>query len=196
VPYQIVSGDNGDAWVESRARNSPPARSRLHPAEDEGNRREFPGREVSQAVITVPAIHDSQRQATKDAGKIAGWRCCASSTSRRRPPWPTPGQEAWHDRGLRLGGGTFDISVLEIGDGVFEVNRPMATPPRREDFDARSSTTWPTSSKGAGHRLRKESPCAAAPEGSGRKAKIELSSSVQTEVNLPSSPPTPPGRST
>jgi molecular chaperone DnaK len=124
---------------------------RVHPAEDERNRRELPRRESDQAVITVPAyFNDSQRQATKDAGKIAGLEVLRIINE------PTAAALAY---GLEkkdtktiavydLGGGTFDISILEIGDGVFEVKSTNGdTFLGGEDFDMRSSTTSPRSSK-------------------------------------------------
>jgi molecular chaperone DnaK len=95
VPYEIVKADNGDAWVKGPREVFAVADLGLHPAEDEGDRRGYLGEKSTQAVITVPAyFNDAQRQATKDAGKIAGSRCCASSTSRPRPRWPT----AWTRR--------------------------------------------------------------------------------------------------
>ena len=141
VPYKIVLGPNGDAWVEVGRRSTAQPDFRLHPAEDEGDRRVLPRREGEQAVITVPAyFNDAQRQATKDAGKIAGLEVLRIINE------PTAAALAYglDKSGTKtiavydLGGGTFDISILEIDEGLFEVKSTNGdTFLGGEDFDMR-----------------------------------------------------------
>ncbi len=143
VPYNIVKADNGDAWVESRGKKYSPSQISAYTLTKMKETAErYLGEPVTQAVITVPAyFNDSQRQATKDAGKIAASKCCASSTSRRAPRrrlWLGQEGSRHHCWVYDLGGGTFDVSILEIGDGVFEVKSTNGdTFLGGEDFDMR-----------------------------------------------------------
>src|ERR1700677_976730 len=142
VPYGIVRGDNGDAWVEARSEKYPPGQiSAFILGKMKETAESYLGEKVTQAVITVPAyFNDAQRQATKDAGKIAGLdvlRIINEPTAAALAygmDKKTTGTIAVYD----LGGGTFDISVLEIGDGVFEVKSTNGdTFLGGEDFDKR-----------------------------------------------------------
>jgi molecular chaperone DnaK len=191
VPYKIVSGDNGDAWVEAHGKNYSPSQVSafiLQKMKETAER--YLGETVTQAVITVPAyFNDSQRQATKDAGKIAGLEVLRIINE------PTAAALAY---GLEkkgsgtvavydLGGGTFDISVLEIGDGVFEVKSTNGdTFLGGEDFDARIIDYLADEfKKEQGMDLRGDKLALQRLKEAAEKAKIELSSSQQTEVNLP-----------
>jgi molecular chaperone DnaK len=190
VPYQIVTGDNGDAWVESHGKKYSPSQiSAFILQKMKETAENYLGEKVTQAVITVPAyFNDSQRQATKDAGKIAGWKCCASSTNRpRRPRLRLEKKGSGYIAVYDLGGGTFDISVLEIGDGVFEVKSTNGdTFLGGEDFDARIIDYLADEfRKEQGIDLRKDKLALQRLKEAAEKAKIELSSSMQTEVNLP-----------
>ncbi|OWJ66608.1 molecular chaperone DnaK [Inquilinus limosus] len=191
VPYQIVSGDNGDAWVESRGQKYAPSQiSAFTLMKMKETAEAFLGEKVTQAVITVPAyFNDSQRQATKDAGKIAGLEVLriineptAAALAYGLDKKAT-GTIAVYD----LGGGTFDISVLEIGDGVFEVKSTNGdTFLGGEDFDAKIIDYLAEEfKKEQGIDLRKDRLALQRLKEAAEKAKIELSSSVQTEVNLP-----------
>ncbi|WP_343712372.1 molecular chaperone DnaK [Inquilinus sp.] len=191
VPYQIVSGDNGDAWVESRGQKYAPSQiSAFTLMKMKETAEAFLGEKVTQAVITVPAyFNDSQRQATKDAGKIAGLevlRIINEPTAAALAyglDKKASGTIAVYD----LGGGTFDISVLEIGDGVFEVKSTNGdTFLGGEDFDAKIIDYLAEEfKKEQGIDLRKDRLALQRLKEAAEKAKIELSSSVQTEVNLP-----------
>jgi molecular chaperone DnaK len=191
VPYQIVTGDNGDAWVESHGKKYSPSQiSAFILQKMKETAENYLGEKVTQAVITVPAyFNDSQRQATKDAGKIAGLEVLRIINE------PTAAALAY---GLEkkgsgviavydLGGGTFDISVLEIGDGVFEVKSTNGdTFLGGEDFDARIIDYLADEfRKEQGIDLRKDKLALQRLKEAAEKAKIELSSSMQTEVNLP-----------
>ena len=191
VPYQIVSGDNGDAWVESRGQKYAPSQiSAFTLMKMKETAEAFLGEKVTQAVITVPAyFNDSQRQATKDAGKIAGLEVLriineptAAALAYGLDKKAT-GTIAVYD----LGGGTFDISVLEIGDGVFEVKSTNGdTFLGGEDFDAKIIDYLADEfKKEQGIDLRRDKLALQRLKEAAEKAKIELSSSVQTEVNLP-----------
>ncbi|WP_225770465.1 molecular chaperone DnaK [Inquilinus sp. Marseille-Q2685] len=191
VPYQIVSGDNGDAWVESRGQKYAPSQiSAFTLMKMKETAEAFLGEKVTQAVITVPAyFNDSQRQATKDAGKIAGLevlRIINEPTAAALAyglDKKASGTIAVYD----LGGGTFDISILEIGDGVFEVKSTNGdTFLGGEDFDAKIIDYLAEEfKKEQGIDLRKDRLALQRLKEAAEKAKIELSSSVQTEVNLP-----------
>lgn len=191
VPYQIVSGDNGDAWVESRGQKYAPSQISAFTLQKMKETAEaFLGEKVTQAVITVPAyFNDSQRQATKDAGKIAGLevlRIINEPTAAALAyglDKKASGTIAVYD----LGGGTFDISVLEIGDGVFEVKSTNGdTFLGGEDFDAKIIDYLAEEFKREqGIDLRRDRLALQRLKEAAEKAKIELSSSVQTEVNLP-----------
>jgi molecular chaperone DnaK len=191
VPYKIVSGDNGDAWVESRGKKYSPSQiSAFILQKMKETAENYLGDKVTQAVITVPAyFNDSQRQATKDAGRIAGLEVLRIINE------PTAAALAY---GLEkkgsgiiavydLGGGTFDVSVLEIGDGVFEVKSTNGdTFLGGEDFDARIMDYLAEEfRKENGIDLRKDRLALQRLKDAAEKAKIELSSSMQTEINLP-----------
>ena len=191
VPYKITGGDNGDAWVESRGKKYAPAQISAFVLQKMKETAEaYLGETVTEAVITVPAyFNDSQRQATKDAGKIAGLEVLRIINE------PTAAALAY---GLEqkksgtiavydLGGGTFDISVLEIGDGVFEVKSTNGdTFLGGEDFDKRVIDYLADEfKKEQGIDLRNDRLALQRLKEAAEKAKIELSSSMQTEVNLP-----------
>jgi molecular chaperone DnaK len=191
VPYKIVSGDNGDAWVESRGKKYAPSQISAFILQKMKETAEaFLGETVTQAVITVPAyFNDSQRQATKDAGKIAGLEVLRIINE------PTAAALAYgmEKKGsgtiavYDLGGGTFDISVLELGDGVFEVKSTNGdTFLGGEDFDKRIIDYLADEfRKEQGIDLRTDRLALQRLKEAAEKAKIELSSSMQTEVNLP-----------
>ncbi|HLB79854.1 MAG TPA: molecular chaperone DnaK [Dongiaceae bacterium] len=191
VPYMIISGDNGDAWVEAHGKKYSPSQiSAFILQKMKDTAENHLGEKVTQAVITVPAyFNDSQRQATKDAGKIAGLevlRIINEPTAAALAyglDKKNSGTIAVYD----LGGGTFDISVLEIGDGVFEVKSTNGdTFLGGEDFDARIIDYLADEfKKEQGIDLRKDRLALQRLKEAAEKAKIELSSAVQTEVNLP-----------
>ena len=191
VPYNIVKADNGDAWVECRGKKYSPSEVSAFILQKMKETAEANlGEEVTQAVITVPAyFNDSQRQATKDAGKIAGLEVLRIINE------PTAASLAY---GLEkkqtgiiavydLGGGTFDVSVLEIGDGVFEVKSTNGdTFLGGEDFDQRIIDYLADEfKKEQGIDLRSDKLALQRLKEAAEKAKVELSSSMQTEVNLP-----------
>src|SRR5690349_3090098 len=191
VPYKIIPGDNGDAWVESRGKKYAPSQISAFILQKMKETAEaYLGETVEQAVITVPAyLNDSQRQATKDAGRIAGLEVLRIINE------PTAAALAYgmEKKGTGtiavydLGGGTFDISILEIGDGVFEVKSTNGdTFLGGEDFDARIIDYLADEfRKEQGIDLRKDRLALQRLKEAAEKAKIELSSSTQTEVNLP-----------
>ncbi len=191
VPYNIIKADNGDAWVESRGKKFAPSQISadiLTKMKETAER--YLGEPVTQAVITVPAyFNDSQRQATKDAGKIAGLevlRIINEPTAAALAyglDKKTSGTIAVYD----LGGGTFDVSVLEIGDGVFEVKSTNGdTFLGGEDFDMRIVDYLADEfKKEQAIDLRKDKLALQRLKEAAEKAKIELSSSIQTEINLP-----------
>jgi molecular chaperone DnaK len=191
VPYKIITGENGDAWVESRGKKYAPSQISAFILQKMKETAEaYLGETVTQAVITVPAyFNDSQRQATKDAGKIAGLEvlriineptAAALAYGMERKG---SGTIAVYD----LGGGTFDISVLEIGDGVFEVKSTNGdTFLGGEDFDKKIIDYLADEfKKDQGIDLRGDKLALQRLKEAAEKAKVELSSSVQTEVNLP-----------
>ena len=192
VPYKIVRADSGDAWVEARGqRYSPSQISAFILTKMKETAEAFLGEKVSQAVITVPAyFNDAQRQATKDAGRIAGLEVLRIINE------PTAAALAYgiaKQAGNKtiavydLGGGTFDVSVLEIGDGVFEVKSTNGdTFLGGEDFDMRLLNYLADEfKKENGIDLRKDKLALQRLKEAAEKAKIELSSAVQTEINLP-----------
>ncbi|MBB42592.1 MAG: molecular chaperone DnaK [Rhodospirillaceae bacterium] len=191
VPYSIVKADNGDAWIGSRDKKySPSEISAFILMKMKETAESHLGEEVSQAVITVPAyFNDSQRQATKDAGKIAGLEVLriinepTAASLAYGLDKKNSGTIAVYD----LGGGTFDISVLEIGDGVFEVKSTNGdTFLGGEDFDSRLIDYLADEfNKDQGIDLRSDKLALQRLKEGAEKAKIELSSSMQTEVNLP-----------
>ena len=191
VPYKIVKGDNGDAWVEARGdKYSPSQISAFILQKMEETAESYLGDTVTQAVITVPAyFNDAQRQATKDAGKIAGLEVLriineptAAALAYGLDKKKT-GTVAVYD----LGGGTFDISILEIGDGVFEVKSTNGdTHLGGEDFDLKIIDYLADEfKKDNGIDLRSDKLALQRLKEAAEKAKIELSSSTETEVNLP-----------
>jgi len=191
VPYAIVRGDNGDAWVEAKSQKYSPSQiSAFILGKMKETAEAYLGEPVTQAVITVPAyFNDSQRQATKDAGRIAGLEVLriinepTAAALAYGMDKKTAGTIAVYD----LGGGTFDISVLEIGDGVFEVKSTNGdTFLGGEDFDARVIDYFADEfRKEQGIDLRKDKLALQRLKEAAEKAKIELSSSKETEINLP-----------
>ncbi|MET3897655.1 molecular chaperone DnaK [Devosia sp. UYZn731] len=191
VPFKIVAADNGDAWVEaSGEKYSPSQVSAMILQKMKETAESYLGETVTQAVITVPAyFNDSQRQATKDAGKIAGLevlRIINEPTAAALAyglDKKNSGTIAVYD----LGGGTFDVSVLEIGDGVFEVKSTNGdTFLGGEDFDMRLVDYFADEfKKEQGIDLRSDKLALQRLKEAAEKAKIELSSSTQTEINLP-----------
>ncbi|NOZ33505.1 MAG: molecular chaperone DnaK [Alphaproteobacteria bacterium] len=191
VPYKIVKADNGDAWVEARGEKYSPSQvSAFILQKMKETAESFLGETVTQAVITVPAyFNDSQRQATKDAGKIAGLEVMRIINE------PTAAALAYgldkKEGGIiavyDLGGGTFDVSILEIGDGVFEVKSTNGdTFLGGEDFDMRLVDYLADEfKKEQGIDLRSDKLALQRLKEAAEKAKIELSSATQTEVNLP-----------
>ena len=191
VPYKIVRADNGDAWVEAQGKKySPSQTSAFILQKMKETAEKYLGEEVTQAVITVPAyFNDSQRQATKDAGQIAGLEVLRIINE------PTAAALAYglEKKGAGtvavydLGGGTFDISILEIGDGVFEVKSTNGdTFLGGEDFDKRIIDYLADEfKKEHGIDLREDRLALQRLKEAAEKAKIELSTAAQTEVNLP-----------
>ncbi len=191
VPYNIVKADNGDAWVDSRGTKYAPSQiSAFTLTKMKETAERYLGEPVTQAVITVPAyFNDSQRQATKDAGRIAGLEVLRIINE------PTAAALAYGlDKKQHgtiavydLGGGTFDVSVLEIGDGVFEVKSTNGdTFLGGEDFDMRIVDYLADEfKKEQGIDLRKDKLALQRLREAAEKAKIELSAGAQTEINLP-----------
>ena len=191
VPYKITRASNGDAWVEIEGKSYSPSQiSAFILQKMKETAESYLGAKVDQAVITVPAyFNDAQRQATKDAGKIAGLEVLriineptAAALAYGLDKSKT-GTIAVYD----LGGGTFDISILEIGDGVFEVKSTNGdTFLGGEDFDMRLVNYLADEfQKEQGIDLRRDKLALQRLKESAEKAKIELSSTTQTEINLP-----------
>src|SRR5919198_2949910 len=189
--YRIVSADNGDAWVELRGKRFSPAEiSAMILSKMKQTAEDYLGEQVTEAVITVPAyFNDGQRQATKDAGRIAGLdvqRIINEPTAAALAyglDKKSDEQIAVYD----LGGGTFDTSVLEIGQGVFEVNATNGdTHLGGDDFDQRV-IDWLADEfkKDQGIDLRQDRMALQRLKEAAEKAKIELSSTQSTEINLP-----------
>ncbi|MGL5445836.1 MAG: molecular chaperone DnaK [Rhabdaerophilum sp.] len=191
VPYSIVKADNGDAWVEAEGKKYSPSQiSAFTLMKMKETAEAYLGQGVTQAVITVPAyFNDAQRQATKDAGKIAGLevlRIINEPTAAALAyglDKKSSGTIAVYD----LGGGTFDVSILEIGDGVFEVKSTNGdTFLGGEDFDMRLVEYLADEfKKEQGIDLKKDKLALQRLKEAAEKAKIELSSALQTEINLP-----------
>lgn len=193
VPYKITEGENGDAWIEAHGkRYSPSQVSAFILQKMKETAENYLGTTVTQAVITVPAyFNDSQRQATKDAGRIAGLEVLRIINE------PTAAALAYglekKEKGAGivavydLGGGTFDVSILEIGDGVFEVKSTNGdTFLGGEDFDQRIIDYLADEfKKEQSIDLRKDRLALQRLKEAAEKAKIELSTSIQTEINLP-----------
>ncbi|HEY7124653.1 MAG TPA: molecular chaperone DnaK [Ktedonobacterales bacterium] len=191
VPFKVIEAENGDAWVEVMGkRYSPPEISAMILQKLKADAEAYLGERVQQAVITVPAyFNDAQRQATKDAGKIAGLDVMRIINE------PTAASLAYgldkkKDERIAvydLGGGTFDISVLELGEGVFEVKSTNGdTHLGGDDFDQRV-INWLADEfrKEQGIDLRQDRMALQRLKEAAEKAKKELSSSMQTEINLP-----------
>ncbi|MBQ8870287.1 MAG: molecular chaperone DnaK [Alphaproteobacteria bacterium] len=191
APFKIVQGDNGDAWVEVKNEKYAPSQiSAIVLQKIKEYAESYLGEKVEKAVITVPAyFNDSQRQATKDAGKIAGLdvlRIINEPTAAALAygmDKKATGTIAVYD----LGGGTFDISILEIGDGVFEVKSTNGdTFLGGEDFDQRIVNYLADEfKKESGIDLKNDRLALQRLKEAAEKAKIELSSATQTDVNLP-----------
>jgi molecular chaperone DnaK len=191
VPYKIVAGPNGDAWVEVKGKAYSPSQiSAFILTKMKETAEAFLGQKVEQAVITVPAyFNDAQRQATKDAGRIAGLdvlRIINEPTAAALAyglDKKGHGKIAVYD----LGGGTFDVSILEVGDGVFEVKSTNGdTFLGGEDFDKRIIDYLADEfRKETGIDLRNDRLALQRLKDAAEKAKIELSSTTQTDVNLP-----------
>jgi molecular chaperone DnaK len=191
VPFKIVPGDNGDAWVEVKGQKYAPSQiSAIVLQKIKEYAESYLGEKIDKAVITVPAyFNDSQRQATKDAGKIAGLDVLRIINE------PTAAALAYGlDKNKNgtiavydLGGGTFDISILEIGDGVFEVKSTNGdTFLGGEDFDQRIVNYLADEfKKESGIDLKNDRLALQRLKEAAEKAKIELSSATQTDVNLP-----------
>src|SRR5215813_2622151 len=192
VPYKIVKADNGDAWVGGRdgKKFSPSEISGFILQKMKETAEAHLGEKVTQAVITVPAyFNDAQRQATKDAGKIAGLEVLRiiNEPTAAALAYGMDKKNAGTIAVYDLGGGTFDISVLEIGDGVFEVKSTNGdTFLGGEDFDMRLVDYLADEfKKDQGIDLRKDKLALQRLKEASEKAKIELSSAQQTEINLP-----------
>jgi molecular chaperone DnaK len=192
LPYKLVEGANGDAWVEVKGKKySPSEVSAAILMKIKKDAEERLGEPVTQAVITVPAyFNDAQRQATKDAGKIAGLevlRIINEPTAAALAYGLDKKKEAKTIAVYDLGGGTFDISILEIGDGVFEVKSTNGdTHLGGEDFDLRLLDYLAAEfKKENGIDLKGDKLALQRLKEAGEKAKIELSSSQETEINLP-----------
>ena len=191
LPYNIIKSDNGDAWVEAKGKKYSPSQiSAYILTKMKETAEKYLGSEVKKAVITVPAyFNDSQRQATKDAGKIAGLEVerivnepTAASLAYGLDKKKT-GNIAVYD----LGGGTFDVSILEIGDSVFEVKSTNGdTALGGEDFDSViTNYLIDEFKKDSGIDLKEDKLALQRIRESAEKAKIELSSATQTDINLP-----------
>ena len=192
VPYKIIKADNGDAWVAGRDNEklSPSQISAFTLQKMKETAEAYLGEKVTQAVITVPAyFNDAQRQATKDSGRIAGLEVLRiiNEPTAAALAYGLDKKQAGTIAVYDLGGGTFDISILEIGDGVFEVKATNGdTFLGGEDFDMRIVDFLADEFKREqGIDLRKDRLALQRLKEAAEKAKIELSSQVQTEVNLP-----------
>ncbi|MCO5161209.1 MAG: molecular chaperone DnaK [Mesorhizobium sp.] len=191
VPYKIVKGDNGDAWVEADGKKQSPSQiSAMTLQKMKETAEAYLGEKVEKAVITVPAyFNDAQRQATKDAGKIAGLEVLRiiNEPTAAALAYGLDKKKAGTIAVYDLGGGTFDISILEIGDGVFEVKSTNGdTFLGGEDFDMRLVEYLAAEfKKEQGIDLKNDKLALQRLKEAAEKAKIELSSSAQTEINLP-----------
>ncbi len=191
APFSIVRGDNGDAWVEVKGKkSSPPEVSAEVLKKLKADAEKYLGQPVTQAVITVPAyFNDAQRQATKDAGKIAGLEVLRiiNEPTAAALAYGLDKKKAGTIAVYDLGGGTFDISVLEIGDGVFEVKSTNGnTFLGGEDFDQRVIDYIADEfKKENGIDLRGDRMTLQRLKAAAEKAKIELSSAMETEINEP-----------
>ena len=191
VPYKISKASNGDAWVEADGKTFSPSQISAFILQKMKETAEaYLGQKVEQAVITVPAyFNDAQRQATKDAGKIAGLEVLRiiNEPTAAALAYGLDKQKTGTIAVYDLGGGTFDVSILEIGDGVFEVKSTNGdTFLGGEDFDMRLVNYLADEfQKEQGIDLRRDKLALQRLKESAEKAKIELSSTTQTEINLP-----------
>jgi molecular chaperone DnaK len=191
VPYKIVKASNGDAWVEADGKTYSPSQVSAFILQKMKETAEAHlGQKVEQAVITVPAyFNDAQRQATKDAGKIAGLEVLRiiNEPTAAALAYGLDKSKAGTIAVYDLGGGTFDVSILEIGDGVFEVKSTNGdTFLGGEDFDMRLVGYLADEfQKEQGINLRNDKLALQRLKEAAEKAKIELSSTTQTEINLP-----------
>ena len=191
VPFPIIKGDNGDAWVEAQGKGYSPSQiSAMILQKMKETAEAYLGEKVEKAVITVPAyFNDAQRQATKDAGRIAGLEVLRiiNEPTAAALAYGLDKTEGKTIAVYDLGGGTFDISVLEIGDGVFEVKSTNGdTFLGGEDFDMRLVEYLAAEfKKDQGIDLKGDKLALRRLKEAAEKAKIELSSSQQTEINLP-----------
>jgi len=191
VPYKIIKADNGDAWVEARDEKYAPSQISAYVLQKMKETAERAlGETISEAVITVPAyFNDSQRQATKDAGKIAGLEVLRiiNEPTAAALAYGLDKQDGTTIAVYDLGGGTFDVSILELGDGVFEVKSTDGdTFLGGEDFDMRIVDYLADEfEKENGINLRNDNMALQRLKKAAEEAKIELSSSQQTEINLP-----------
>ncbi|MFM8244923.1 MAG: molecular chaperone DnaK, partial [Candidatus Fonsibacter sp.] len=191
LPYKIIRNDNGDAWVQSRDKKYSPSQiSAFTLMKMKETAEKYLGSEVKKAVITVPAyFNDAQRQATKDAGKIAGLEVLRiiNEPTAAALAYGLDKKKAKTIAVYDLGGGTFDISILELGDGVFEVKSTNGdTHLGGDDFDlVLSDYIIDEFKKESGINLKQDKLALQRVREAAEKAKIELSSSTQTEVNLP-----------
>ncbi len=191
VSYKIIPADNGDAWVEARGKGYSPSQvSAMILQKMKETAEAYLGEKVEKAVITVPAyFNDAQRQATKDAGRIAGLEVLRiiNEPTAAALAYGLDKKEGKTIAVYDLGGGTFDISVLEIGDGVFEVKSTNGdTFLGGEDFDMRLVEYLAAEfKKEQGIELKNDKLALQRLKEAAEKAKIELSSAQQTEINLP-----------
>ncbi len=191
VPYKIISAKNGDAWVQANGQDYAPSEvSSFILRKLKEDAEAFLGETVDKAVITVPAyFNDAQRQATKDAGKIAGLEVLRiiNEPTAAALAYGLDKKESGTIAVYDLGGGTFDVSILEVGDGVFEVKSTNGdTFLGGEDFDQRIIDYIAEQfKKDNGIDLRSDKLALQRMKEAAEKAKIELSSAAQTDVNLP-----------
>jgi len=190
-PFKIVNANNGDAWIEANGKKYSPAQiSAFTLQKMKETAEKYLGQEVTKAVITVPAyFNDSQRQATKDAGKIAGLEVerIVNEPTAAALAYGLDKKKSGNVAVFDLGGGTFDVSILEIGDGVFEVKSTNGdTFLGGEDFDKCLIDHLAAEfKKEHGINLKTDKLVVQRLKEAAEKAKIELSSTVETEVNLP-----------
>ena len=191
TPYKIIKADNGDAWVEAKGKKYSPSQiSAFTLQKMKETAEKYLGSEVKEAVITVPAyFNDSQRQATKDAGKIAGLdvKRIINEPTAAALAYGLDKKKSGTIAVYDLGGGTFDVSILELGDGVFEVKSTNGdTSLGGEDFDnAIVEHLLSEFKKEHGMDLKSDNLALQRVRESAEKAKCELSSTVETEINIP-----------
>ena len=191
TPYKIVKADNGDAWIEAKGKKYSPSQiSAFTLQKMKETAEKYLGSEVKEAVITVPAyFNDSQRQATKDAGKIAGLdvKRIINEPTAAALAYGLDKKKSGTIAVYDLGGGTFDVSILELGDGVFEVKSTNGdTSLGGEDFDnAIVEHLLSEFKKEHGMDLKSDNLALQRVRESAEKAKCELSSTVETEINIP-----------